>query len=78
LAFRGLGAQAATSGAIWDHVVSQGVSATLGYRLIGECTISPRGVPLRHVDYRLEAPDWRAPYPIQIEGLEQALPLFGV
>jgi RimJ/RimL family protein N-acetyltransferase len=78
LAFRGLGARAATSGAIWDNVASQRVSEKLGYRLIGESTISPRGEPQRHFDYRLEATDWRAPFPIQIEGLEQALPHFGV
>jgi len=78
LAFRGLGALAATSGAIWDNVASQRVSEKLGYRVVGESTISPRGEPLRHFDYRMEATEWRAPFTIHIEGLEQALPLFGV
>jgi len=42
---------------------------------IGE--ISPRGIPVPHHDLRLERKDWTAPFPVEITGLEPALPLFG-
>jgi RimJ/RimL family protein N-acetyltransferase len=77
LAFRGLGARAATSGAIWDNLASQRVSRKLGYRLVGESTVSPRGAPVRRLDYRLDAAEWRAPIVVELEGLEDALALFG-
>ena len=78
LAFRGLGARAAATGAIWDNLASQRVSQKLGYRVIAEGTISPRGTPLRRLDYRLDAAEWRSPFVVEIEGLEDALPLFGL
>ena len=77
LAFRGLGARAATTGAIWDNVASQRVSEKLGYRLVGESTASPRGEPVRHLDYLLERASWRSPVRVEIENLEPALHLFG-
>ena len=40
--------------------------------------LAPRGEPIPHYDYRLEREDWRCPIAVEIEGLEAALPLFGV
>jgi RimJ/RimL family protein N-acetyltransferase len=71
LAFRGLGARAALSGALEGNVASARVSEKLGYRVVGTSTISPRGVPVPHTDYRLEAADWRG-YPVGLEGVGPA------
>ena len=76
LAFRRLGAAVAESGALEQNLASQRVSEKLGYRAVGESTVSPRGEPIRHIDYRLERPEWRGA-PVEIEGLEPCLPLFG-
>jgi RimJ/RimL family protein N-acetyltransferase len=78
LAFRGLGAAAATSGALVHNVASQRISAKLGYRTTGISEVAPRGEPVPHFDYRIERDEWRCPFPVEIEGLEPALPLFGV
>ena len=61
LAFRGLGAQAAISDALVHNVSSQRVSAKLGYRVTGMSTMSPRGEPIEHYDYRLERGARRSP-----------------
>jgi RimJ/RimL family protein N-acetyltransferase len=76
LAFNGLGARAAHSGALVHNVASQRVSEKLGYRFMFEDTLSPRGEPIPHRNYRLAREDWRSPVPVEIEGLEPAL--FGV
>ena len=78
LAFRGLGARAATSGALGGNLASQRVSEKLGYVVTHEDTLSPRGEPVPHLNYRLEQERWRAPVRVEIEGLEPCLPLFGV
>jgi RimJ/RimL family protein N-acetyltransferase len=78
LAFAGLGADAAVSGSFVHNVKSQRVSEKLGYRLTGTRTLESRGQPVEHYDYRLERLDWVAPIPVEIEGVEQARPLFGV
>ncbi|HEX6699957.1 MAG TPA: GNAT family protein [Gaiellaceae bacterium] len=78
LAFAGLGARAAYSGALVHNLASQRVSEKLGYRFMYEDTLSPRGEPIAHRNYRLARADWRSPVPVEIEGLEPALPLFGV
>jgi RimJ/RimL family protein N-acetyltransferase len=77
-AFRGLGARAATSGALVHNVASQRISEKLGYRVTGTREVAPRGEPVLHYDYRLEHVEWRSPIPVAIEGLKPALPLFGV
>ena len=77
LAFRGLGAKAAISGALVPNVASQRVSEKLGYRVVGISEIAPRGEPVQHYDYRLEREDWRCPIRVDLEGLEPALELFG-
>jgi len=77
LAFRGLGARAATSGAFADNPQSARVSAKLGYRETGEETVFPRGEPVRQRLYRLERARWTSPVAVELEGLEPALALFG-
>jgi RimJ/RimL family protein N-acetyltransferase len=77
-AFRGLGAQAATSGALVHNVASQRVSEKLGYRRTGTRELAPRGEPVLHCDYRLDRDDWHCPIPVELEGIDAALPLFGV
>jgi RimJ/RimL family protein N-acetyltransferase len=77
LAFRGLGAKAANSGALEHNIASQRVSEKLGYKQTGTSEIAPRGEPVPHYDYRLEAREWRSPIPVELVGLEPCLPLFG-
>lgn len=76
LAFRGLGAKAALSGAHTHNISSQRVSAKLGYRRTGSHRVTVRGEPVEHYDYRLERADWVSPIEVEIEGVEPALPLF--
>jgi len=78
LAFRGLGADAATSGFLEGNDRSARVSAKLGYRETGIGEISPRGDPVPHHDLRLDRKDWIPPFPVEITGLGPSLPLFGV
>jgi RimJ/RimL family protein N-acetyltransferase len=78
LAFRGLGALAATSGSLVDNISSQRVSEKLGYAQTGTREIAPRGEPVTHLDYRLEAHEWSSPVPVELVGLASCLPLFGV
>lgn len=78
LAFRGLDAEAATSGAIIGNDASKRVSEKLGYRVTGTSTVSPRGVPVEHYDLRIEREEWRSPVPVELTGLEGCLPLFGL
>jgi RimJ/RimL family protein N-acetyltransferase len=80
LLFRGLGARAATSGALEGNVASERVSAKLGYAVAGEAVASPRGVPVRETKFRLERDVWEARerVPVEIDGLGACLPLFGL
>lgn len=78
LAFRVLGAAAVTSGAIATNAASRRVSEKLGYHLTHEDTVSPRGEPVRHLNFRLERADWRCPFPVEIVGAEACLPLLGL
>jgi len=77
LAFRGLGAETARSGAIDGNVASLRVSEKLGYRQVGRSTVAPRGVPVGHADLEVRREDWRPPVLVEIHGLEPCLPLFG-
>jgi RimJ/RimL family protein N-acetyltransferase len=78
LAFGGLGAVAVTSSAFDSNAASRGVSEKLGYRLVGRDTMSPRGVPMPHLQLRLERDEWRgAPFPVELEGVAECLALFG-
>ena len=76
-AFRGLGAEQAVSGALFHNIASQRISDKLGYRREGTSSVSPRGEPVEHYDYRLERADWACPIPVELEGIGAALPLFG-
>ena len=77
LAFRGLGADRACSGAVDGNAGSLGVSEKLGYRVVGRDTVAPRGLAIGHAKVELRREDWRPPAPVEIEGLEPCLPLFG-
>jgi RimJ/RimL family protein N-acetyltransferase len=78
LAFGGLGAEVARSGAIDGNLASARVSEKLGYRGAGRSEVAPRGVPVGHTNYELRRDEWRSPLPVEIENLEPALPLFGL
>jgi RimJ/RimL family protein N-acetyltransferase len=58
LAFAGLGALEARTSAWEDNAASQGVSRRLGYREEGERLIARRGLPTRHLDFRLPRETW--------------------
>jgi RimJ/RimL family protein N-acetyltransferase len=78
LAFGCLGAATARSG--WlegGGGQSAGVSARLGYREVGTHQEQPRGDPVAHHDLVLEADRWSCPFPVEIEGVEPCLELFG-
>jgi RimJ/RimL family protein N-acetyltransferase len=77
LAFRQLGARTATSGSVLGNESSKRVSEKLGYEIVGKSTIAPRGEPVDKYDFRIESARWRSPFPIEIEGAELCLPLFG-
>ncbi|HET7573182.1 MAG TPA: GNAT family protein [Gaiellaceae bacterium] len=78
LAFHGLGARLARSGAIDGNAASLRVSERLGYRVAGRSTLAPQGVEVGHTDLELRREDWRCPVPVEIEGLEPCRPLFGL
>ena len=54
LAFDGLGAQEAYSGAFWDNEPSHATSRSLGYIYNGEELLSRRGIPSRMINLRLD------------------------
>jgi RimJ/RimL family protein N-acetyltransferase len=77
LAFRGLGAEGARSGAIDGNAASLRVSEKLGYRHVGRSTVAPRGEEVGHADLELRRGEWQPPFPVEIEGLDRCRPLFG-
>lgn len=77
LAFAGLGAEVARSGAIAGNPQSLGVSRKLGYEVVGSHTVRPRGVPVEHTDIELRREQFRSPVPVEIVALEHLLPFFG-
>jgi RimJ/RimL family protein N-acetyltransferase len=80
LAFAGLGAEYAVSGAYVDNPASLGVSRRLGYRDDGIEVHAVRGRPAVLQRLRLDRAAWQAaqPGPAQIDGLAECLPLFGL
>jgi len=79
LAFEGLGALAAESGALEGNLASARVSEKLGYRPNGLGLVAPRGTPVVEQRYRLARADWRRDLcPVTIENLEPCLRMFGV
>ena len=77
LAFAGLGAERACSGAIQGNTQSLGVSRKLAYEHTGVATVSPRGFPVPHDNLELPRDRFQSPVPVEVEGLEGLLPLFG-
>jgi RimJ/RimL family protein N-acetyltransferase len=82
LAFAGLGASAARSGAFYDNAASLRVSEKLGYVPDGTETLLRRGEPARMVRLiltrqRWEEADSQGP-PVTISGLESCLEMFGL
>jgi RimJ/RimL family protein N-acetyltransferase len=82
LAFAGLGAEVARSGAFLHNEASVGVSRALGYRENGRRRLAPRGAPQVMVDFELTRADWTArcsSWPqVRMSGLEPCLEMFGV
>jgi len=80
LAFAGLGAKRATSGAFEDNAASLAVSRALGYVENGDDIGAPRGTPVRQIRLLLTREAWEKKRrdDIQIHGLERCLPMFGV
>jgi RimJ/RimL family protein N-acetyltransferase len=80
LAFEGLGAQHAISGAFEDNAASLGVSRKLGYGDDGIERYVVRGYPRTARRLRLTRADWQAArsVPVEIHGLQPCLPCFGL
>ena len=77
LAFMGLGARRATSGAIQGNPQSLGVSRKLGYTETGSHVVSPRGEAVDHLDLELRPAAFTPPAFVELVGLDPLLPLFG-
>ena len=60
LAFAGLGALEALSGAFDDNPSSLAVSRKLGYEKVGERRVARRGEPARLIGFRLTRDRWEA------------------
>jgi len=80
LAFAGLSAERATSGAFENNAASLAVSRSLGYVENGDDIGAPRGKPIRQVRLLLTRATWEKNrrHDIQIHGLEPCLSMFGV
>jgi RimJ/RimL family protein N-acetyltransferase len=80
LAFAGLGAEYATSGAFDYNHASLAVSRKLGYADDGIERHAIRGKPAREIRLRLDRETWEAHriVPVEIDGLQPCLPLFGL
>lgn len=82
LAFAGLGAEVARSGAFSDNLTSLRVSEKLGYLTDGTETVERRGKPATIIRLVLMRSRWEelsAGWPdVTVEGLEPALWMFGI
>jgi RimJ/RimL family protein N-acetyltransferase len=78
LAFTGLGAESAVSGALTDNAASLAVSRKLGYRLDGVNREVVQGELRMDQRLRLDRLDWRAPFSVPVKGLENCLSEFGL
>jgi RimJ/RimL family protein N-acetyltransferase len=80
LAFEGLGAEHATSGAYDFNASSLGVSRKLGYRDDGMDIHAVRDRPAMQRRLRLDRAGWLAAQsvPVEIAGLQRCLPHFGL
>ncbi len=78
LAFAGLGADVARSGAISGNAPSLAISRKLGYKQVGSHVVAPRGEPVEHADLELRRDSFASPVPVDVEGLDAVRSLFGV
>jgi RimJ/RimL family protein N-acetyltransferase len=80
LAFDGLGAAVAESGAFRDSPASAAVSRSLGYEENGVIVLAPRGEARDCVRFRMTRAAWRSRPrpPVDIDGLAGCLQLFGL
>ncbi len=80
LAFEGLGARTARSGAFLDNLASIGTSRSLGYRDVGRTTALRRGEQAALVIFELDRAEWRERRrdDIEIVGLERCREFFGL
>ena len=78
LAFEGLGAEEAHSGAFHDNIPSLATSRSVGYTENGETRALRRGVPDRIKRVRMDRATWMARRrdDIEIIGLDACLPMF--
>ena len=77
LAFEGLGAIRAMSGAFHDNRASLATSKSLGYTENGDRLMLRRERPDRILDLKLDRATWARRDDIEIEGLEACLEMFG-
>ncbi|MEV8631240.1 GNAT family protein [Streptosporangium sp. NPDC051023] len=77
LAFEGLGARYATSGAFADNHASLAVTRKLGYTNDGVQIHNRQGKAVETLRFRLSRDDWATRPGFEIHGLEPCLPLFG-
>ncbi|WP_078911517.1 GNAT family N-acetyltransferase [Streptomyces sp. NRRL WC-3742] len=79
LAFEGLGAREARSGALEDNASSFAVSRKLGYLPDGVEQHTVRGRPVTNRRLRLPRAHWQAhrSLPVTVDGLPPCLPMFG-
>jgi RimJ/RimL family protein N-acetyltransferase len=79
LAFEGLGATDALSGAMEGNEASRRVSEKLGYEFNGFDVVAPRGIPVSHSRYLLRRDRWNPNRcPASIEHLDTCLSMFGL
>lgn len=80
LAFDGLGAEVAESGAFRDNAASIAVSRALGYEENGIAVLAPRGAPRENIRFRMTRAGWQArPRPVvRIDGLAECRSWFGL
>ncbi len=80
LAFDGLGAIEALSGAFHDNRASLATSKSLGYVENGDRLMLRRNKPDRIIDLKLDRATWASQRrdDIEIDGLEACLEMFGV
>ena len=79
LAFEGLGAEVAYTGAYFDNAASLGVTRSLGYEPNGEDRIARQGRAVRHLRFRLTRERWleHRREDITLTGLDECRDLFG-
>jgi RimJ/RimL family protein N-acetyltransferase len=79
LAFEGLGATRALSGALDGNGASRRVSEKLGYQPNGEGVVAPRGRPVAQYRYLLRREHWpRDLYVVSVEHLDACRSMFGL